>query len=184
MLCHLHISVAGAPSRRVVLELRPDKCPMTCGNFVALCRSSATAIRRTKRPSGGGEEPPPPAATYRGTEFHRVIPGFMVQGGDYESFDGTGGRSAPSTDRGNPTFPDEDFSVKHDGEGVLSMANRGRDTNGSQFFITLGRAPHLDGRHLAFGRVIRGMEVIRDASHVDTEGGGGAAGGRSRCRGW
>ena len=119
-----------------------------------------------------GRAPP----TYRGTIFHRIIPGFMIQGGDYENFDGTGGSAAPSSstkcDDESTTFPDEDFSIPHDTEGVLSMANRGKDTNGSQFFVTLGRAPHLDGKHVAFGRVIEGMEVMRDASRVDTEGGG------------
>jgi len=170
MFCHFRISVAGAPPRRVAFELRPDKCPNTCANFAALCRSSATAVRRSKRE--GGRAPP----TYRGTIFHRIIPGFMIQGGDYENFDGTGGQAAPSSSLTkfgeSPTFPDEDFSIPHDMEGVLSMANRGRDTNGSQFFVTLGRAPHLDGKHVAFGRVIEGMEVMRDASRVDTEGGG------------
>ena len=172
MFCHFCVSVAGAPPRRVVFELRPDKCPITCANFAALCRSSATAVRRSNR-EGGGRAPPP----YRGTIFHRIIPGFMIQGGDYENFDGTGGSAAPSSsstkcDDESTTFPDEDFSIPHDAEGVLSMANRGRDTNGSQFFVTLGRAPHLDGKHVAFGRVIAGMEVMRDASRVDTEGGG------------
>jgi peptidyl-prolyl isomerase G (cyclophilin G) len=119
--------------------------------------------------------------TYRGTEFHRVLPGFMIQGGDYENFDGSGGMAAPSTNVGKSTFPDENHSISHDKEGVLSMANRGKDTNGSQFFVTLGRASHLDGKHVAFGHVIYGMEVLRDASRVDVEsttGGGGRGEGR------
>ncbi|KAL7528860.1 hypothetical protein ACHAWF_002738 [Thalassiosira exigua] len=169
MFCFLRISVAGAPPRTVVLELRPDVCPVTCANFASLCKSPATAKRPPAAPSGRG----PVAAAepaYRGTEFHRIVPGFMIQGGDFANFDGTGGRAAPETNRGKPTFPDENFRLSHDREGVASMANRGKDTNGSQFFVTLGKAMHLDGKHVAFGSVARGMEVVREASRVETEG--------------
>ena len=196
MFCHLRISIAGAPSRRVAFELHPETCPMTCRNFAALCSSSATA-RRGRRgrgrsgcdvgasssAAGGGGEGGPGGTeaprTYRGTEFHRILPGFMIQGGDYENFDGTGGMAADITNRGESTFPDENYTIRHDGEGVLSMANRGKkDTNGSQFFVTLGRASHLDGKHVAFGHVVHGMEVLRDASTVDVESTGGRDEGR------
>ena len=112
------------------------------------------------------------APTYRGTEFHRIVPKFMIQGGDFTRFDGTGGYAAPVTNKGLPTFPDENLSASHDREGILSMANRGPNTNGSQFFVTLGPTPHLDGKHVAFGRVVRGMETVHEASRVETEAGG------------
>jgi cyclophilin family peptidyl-prolyl cis-trans isomerase len=111
--------------------------------------------------------------TYRGTEFHRIIPGFMIQGGDFTNFDGTGGHAAPTTNNGLPTFNDENFAISHSSEGILSMANRGRNTNGSQFFITLNKTLHLDGKHVAFGRVVEGMEVVREVGRVETEGDNG-----------
>eukprot|EP00563_Minutocellus_polymorphus_P005858 CAMPEP_0181046940 /NCGR_PEP_ID=MMETSP1070-20121207/14611_1 /TAXON_ID=265543 /ORGANISM="Minutocellus polymorphus, Strain NH13" /LENGTH=245 /DNA_ID=CAMNT_0023125573 /DNA_START=109 /DNA_END=843 /DNA_ORIENTATION=+ len=107
----------------------------------------------------------PAVPTYRNTEFHRIKPGFMVQGGDYENFDGTGGRSIYSTS----TFEDESFANKHHTGGILSMANRGKATNGSQFFITLGNASHLDGKHVAFGRVVHGMDVVMQMASVETD---------------
>ena len=88
----------------------------------------------------------------------------MVQGGDYQNFNGTGGESF---DGG--TFSDESFVIRHDREGVVSMANRGKHTNGSQFFITLAKTPHLDGKHVAFGHVTYGMDVIKDVAQVETE---------------
>ena len=96
----------------------------------------------------------------------------MIQGGDFTSFDGKGGFAAPTTNDGKPTFPDECFDISHDREGILSMANRGRNTNGSQFFITLGKALHLDGKHVAFGRVVRGMDCVRRIAQVETDGNG------------
>jgi cyclophilin family peptidyl-prolyl cis-trans isomerase len=93
----------------------------------------------------------------------------MIQGGDFTSFDGKGGYAHPSTNSGQPTFPDENFSISHTSEGILSMANRGKNTNGSQFFITLNKCLHLDGKHVAFGKVVEGMEVVRDIAMVETE---------------
>ena len=113
-----------------VVELHGDKVPMTVENFVNLARSGF----------------------YDGTTFHRVIPGFMAQGGD-----------PTGTGRGGPgySFGDEfEPSLRHDAPGVLSMANAGPNTNGSQFFITFGPTPHLDGRHSVFGRVVEGMDVV------------------------
>lgn len=170
MFCYFQISIAGSPPQTVVFQLHPDKCPNTCDNFVALCQSSATAKRRSSASSASARDVQP---TYRGTDFHRILPGFMIQGGDFTKFDGTGGYAAPTTNQGQPTFPDENFDVSHDREGILSMANRGKNTNGSQFFVTLGKTLHLDGKHCAFGHVFRGMEVVREVSKVETEGGNG-----------
>ena len=171
MLCHFRISIAGSPPQTVVFQLYPDKCPKTCDNFISLCQSSAIAKRPSSSSIRGKDHAPTP--TYRGTEFHRIIPGFMIQGGDFTNFDGKGGCAAPTTNQGNHTFEDENFDISHDQEGILSMANKGKNTNGSQFFITLGKALHLDKKHVAFGKVVRGMEVIREASQVETEGDNG-----------
>ena len=117
--------------------LYADECPLTVENFINLAR----------------------AHFYDGTTFHRVIPGFMAQGGDP---DGTG--------TGGPGYQFQDeFSskVRHDSEGILSMANSGPGTNGSQFFITLAPTPHLDGRHTVFGKIISGMEVVKSIRDRD-----------------
>jgi len=121
----------------IVCELFASDAPLTVENFVNLAR----------------------AGFYDGTTFHRVIPGFMAQGGDPT---GTG-RGGPGYD-----FPDElTARRRHDGPGVLSMANAGPNTNGSQFFLTFGATPHLDGRHTVFGRVISGMEVVNSIRERD-----------------
>jgi cyclophilin family peptidyl-prolyl cis-trans isomerase len=114
----------------IVAELYADKAPLTVENFVNLSRSGF----------------------YDGTTFHRVIAGFMAQGGDPT---GTG-RGGPGYQFGDEFHPD----LRHDGAGVLSMANAGPGTNGSQFFITYGATPHLDDRHSVFGRVVEGMDVL------------------------
>ena len=152
--CYLSISIAGGEPQTVVIELFSDKLPITCRNFANLCcAKGATSKKR-------------PLATYRNTEFHRIVPNFMVQGGDFEKFDGTGGYSSFGG-----TFSDEGLGViSHDQAGVVSMANRGKDTNGSQFFITLEATPHLNGKHVAFGKVVEGMNVIQHMTSVELEG--------------
>eukprot|EP00956_Cyclotella_meneghiniana_P017474 scaffold28511_cov71-Cyclotella_meneghiniana.AAC.4 len=168
--CFFCVSIAGASPKTIVLQLSPE-CPITANNFLQICKSKSTA----KRPpySGGKATPTQDAVlepTYRGTEIHRVIPNFMIQGGDFTSFDGKGGYAHPSTNSGKQTFADENFIISHASEGILSMANRGKNTNGSQFFITLNKCLHLDGKHVAFGKVVKGIEVVREISKVETEG--------------
>ena len=161
--CYMDISVAGSPPETVVFELDTTTCPKTSHNFLSLCAAPGKAAKPKGRASASATTPA--SATYRNTEFHRIIKGFMAQGGDFENFDGTGGRSIYSA----ATFEDESFANKHSTEGILSMANRGRHTNSSQFFITLGNASHLDGKHVAFGRVVHGMDAVRQMTTVETD---------------
>ena len=169
MFAFFRVSVAGSTPQTIVFKLDNDKCPRTCDNFITICQSRAKAVRPSSSESSSHNVIEP---SYRGTEFHRIIPGFMVQGGDFSNFDGKGGFAAPTTNDGKSTFPDECFDISHDREGILSMANKGKNTNGSQFFITLGKALHLDGKHVAFGTVVRNMECVKQIAQVETDGNG------------
>jgi peptidyl-prolyl isomerase G (cyclophilin G) len=158
--CFLQVSIAASPPQTIVIQLFVEKCPNTCRNFLALCcGTAASSQERTSRQS--------PQPTYRASEFHRIIDGFMVQGGDFERFDGTGGYS-PIYPGG--VFQDESFAVKHSHAGIVSMANAGKNTNKSQFFITLKSTPHLDGKHVAFGQVVEGMNAVTDMLTVERQG--------------
>ncbi|MFC6733606.1 MULTISPECIES: peptidylprolyl isomerase [unclassified Haladaptatus] len=137
----------------IEVELFQDRAPETVENFIGL----ATGSKSWTHPETGEEMSEP---LYNDILFHRIIEDFMIQTGDPKG-DGTGGPGYTFEDEFHP-------ELKHDDEGVLSMANRGPNTNGSQFFITLAPQPHLDNRHAVFGKVTDGMDVVREIGNVDT----------------
>ncbi|KAG1669165.1 Peptidyl-prolyl cis-trans isomerase B [Nymphon striatum] len=144
---NFEMSVGGENIGTIEIGLFGKTVPKTVKNFVELCK---------KDKKGEG---------YKESVIHRVIKDFMIQGGDFTKGDGTGGRSIYGE-----RFEDENFKLKHYGCGWLSMANAGKDTNGAQFFITTKQTTWLDGRHVVFGKVIKGMKVVREIEGTKTDG--------------
>lgn len=151
---YFDISIGGEPAGRITFGLFGGVVPKTSDNFRCLCTGE----------KGVGVSGKP--LSYRGSIFHRVIPQFMCQGGDFTDFKGTGGESIYGT-----KFEDENFQLTHDYPGLLSMANSGPNSNGSQFFVTTVPTPHLDGKHVVFGEVLDGFDVLGKIESIGSRAG-------------
>ena len=147
------VNISGSPAGRIIFELAPET-PITSENFRALC-TGERGLGRAGKP-----------LHFRGSKFHRIIPKFMIQGGDFTRGDGTGGETIYGE-----KFRDENFILRHSEPFLLSMANAGPNTNGSQFFITTVACPRLDGVHVVFGKVVQGSEVVRAIERMGSKNG-------------
>ena len=147
------VSIGGSPAGRITFELA-TQTPNTSENFRALC-TGERGVGRSGKP-----------LHFRGCVFHRIIPQFMIQGGDFTRGDGTGGESIYGE-----KFRDENFTLRHTEPFLLSMANAGPNTNGSQFFITTVPCPWLDGKHVVFGKVVQGADIVRQMEAQGSQNG-------------
>ncbi|KAK3286722.1 hypothetical protein CYMTET_5736 [Cymbomonas tetramitiformis] len=152
--CFFEITIDGEVAGKIVMGMYGNTVPKTVENFRALCTG--------EKGSGTSGKP----LHYKDSKFHRVIPKFMCQGGDFTAGNGTGGESIYGG-----KFPDENFKIKHSKPFMLSMANAGPNTNGSQFFLTTVPTPHLDGRHVVFGEVVDGVDLVKQIESFGSENG-------------
>ena len=151
---YFEMMIDGQPAGRIEMVLRADVVPKTAENFRALCTGEKGTGSLGKK------------LCYKGTSFHRIIPGFMCQGGDFTKHNGTGGESIYGG-----KFADENFELAHTGAGILSMANAGPNTNGSQFFLCTAKTDWLDGKHVVFGKVTKGLDLVKRMEATGTKSG-------------